>query len=413
MSTWYAGAGRAVVKLTDQHFPTAEGYVGVRGEMAVRALYVESEEKALIVTVEQTSIMSQTMAIFRRTAAEKSGVAEDRIWITATHTFGVPHIWDDDAGRLKNDEDRRRNTMMQRAFADAVAEAASAAVKTKQVVRIGYAETVCNVNINRDLLTAEGYWLGPNEAGLSDKTVAVVRFENLNGDPVGIFFNYGVQSSVTQGVSKLMCGDLASAACDYLEREYGVPAIFCVGACGDQAPVLQGKSFETDRNGKLRELGISTEAAFGIADLLGARLGKAAAAAAGQALCSVPEGRLKAAQVTIDCPGQKMLPIPELHPTFNYDYVSQGRTPLEIEALDLGDVILIGAKPEMTAQLGISLKQCAHGKVILCNMVNGAAKYLAHDSAYASCTYPAMNSRYARGSGELFLSAALELMETL
>lgn len=418
MRNWTVGAGSAVVELTGEYFPTAERYAGVHDSIAVRALYIEKEEKALIVTLEQTSIMPQAMACFKDAAMARSGLDGDRIWIIATHTFAVPHIWNDDADRLKTEDDRRRNAMMRQAFTKAVTEAVETAMNTRREAKLGFSETTCGINISRDIPTADGYWLGNCEQGLSDKTVATIRFEDMNGGLIAVLFNYGMQSAVLhkcagQDGMFLMSGDVAGAACRYLEREYGVPAIFCVGACGDQVPCLQTVSFETDRFGRMREVKLSREAGFEIVELLGSRLGAAVVCGIEKAVCTPPAGAMKVAKASVECPAQKMLPIPELHATRNYNYIPQGKTELTVEMISLGDVVLIGAKPEMTSHIALELKAKAPCKVILCNMVNGAGKYLAHDEAYDDCKYAAMNSRYARGSAGIFEKTCLEMLESL
>lgn len=418
MSNWIVGAGSAVVELTSEYFPTAEKYIGVHEDMVVRALYIEKEEKALIVTLEQTSIMPQAMAGFKAAAMEKTGLDENHIWIVATHTFGVPHIWNDDAPRLQTDDDRRRNAMMRQSFTNAVAQATEAAICSRKEAKLRFLETTCNINISRDLPTADGYWLGNHEKGLSDKSVAVIKAEGLNGETVAIFFNYGMQSAVMHKCPDengyfLMSGDVASAACRYLEREYGVPAIFCVGACGDQVPCLQTASFETDRFGKMREIRVNQKTGFAIVELLGARLGAAVVTGIENIKGEQVKGTMKLANRTVECPAQKMLPIPALHATKNYEYIPQGTTDLTVEMISLGDVTLIGAKPEMTSYTALHLKANAPGKVVLCNMVNGAGKYMAHDQAYADCMYAAMNSRYGRGGAEIFEKTCLEMLESL
>lgn len=418
MNGWIVGAGRAAVVLSDACFPTAENYTGVHEEIAVRALYLENGEKALIVTLEQTSILPQTLEVFREAAERQSGLDADRIWITASHTFAVPHIWDDGGEQLKNEAERQRNTRMRQAFTDAVEQAVRSAVDSRRAAKVGFTETFCGVNISRDLPTAEGYWLGCWERGLSDKTVAVLRFEDLAGELIAVFFNYGIQSSVMQDCSDadgrfLMSGDVAGAACRYLEQEYGVPAVFCVGACGDQGPCLQAVHFETDHLGVMREVRVDQNAGFAIAELLGRRLGAAVSAGVEQVVCAEACRPMELAKVSFECPGQKILPIPELHPTREYAYIPQGTTELAVEVISLGIVTLVGVKPEMTSYIALDLKARAPGKVILCNMVNGAGKYLAHDSAYDQCRYEAMNSRYAKGSAAIFAEKTLTLLEAM
>jgi len=55
------------------------------------------------------------------------------------------------------------------------------------------------VNVNRDVLTADGWWLATGAAGPSDKSVGVTRFDDLSGNPIAVLVNYSVQCSVGAG----------------------------------------------------------------------------------------------------------------------------------------------------------------------------------------------------------------------
>ncbi len=422
MSQLIAGAGTADVQLGADCFPTAEPFSG-KHDNHVRALYLECGEALLIVTIEITSIMSEAMASFLGAAKAASGLDEEHIWICATHTFGGPHIWDNDAPRLQTDDHRAKNAAMRRSFTAGVTEAVTQAMASRQAARLGYGSADCTINVSRDVETAEGWWLGHNEDELSDRTVAVLKFTDLADHPIALFFNYGMQSSVTKfafdenGMCQ-MTGDVAGAACLYLEEEFGVPAVFCVGACGDQAPVFEAKSTVVGKDGVQRTVTLPQSTAFLLMEQLGRRLGEAATRAANRAVCAVPEGELKLEAVTANCPAQTIRPIQELHPTHDYDYREGGTVPLTVVGAGIGDVVLVGALPEMTSRIALRLKEASPAKhTILLNMVsnikNTEKKYLADSAAYDCFKYEAMNSFYARGSADLFLGSALALIERL
>src|SRR5262249_4281747 len=68
---------------------------------------------------------------------------------------------------------------------DATVEAVRRAKAQLQPARLGMGTGTSYVNINRrEFSTRQGWWLGFNENGPSDKTVAVVRFDDLAGRPM-------------------------------------------------------------------------------------------------------------------------------------------------------------------------------------------------------------------------------------
>ena len=50
------------------------------------------------------------------------------------------------------------------------------------------------------------WWEGANYDAPSDKTVAVLKFETMNGDPIAVYYNYACHA-VTVGTTDLLSGD--------------------------------------------------------------------------------------------------------------------------------------------------------------------------------------------------------------
>ena len=83
-----------------------------------------------------------------------------------------------------------------------------------------------------------GLRLGRNPDGPSNKTVAVVKFETLAGEPIAVIMNYGVHCTVFGPKNFQISGDLGGAAARHVEERLGkrAVAVFSSGAAGDQAP---------------------------------------------------------------------------------------------------------------------------------------------------------------------------------
>ena len=119
--------------------------------------------------------------------------------LTATHTHSVPWV-------------------MGEGFEEKVFTSLRLAKERLQPARLSYGTGVSYININRNIIDPRTgkWWEGPNYDGPSDKTVAVVKFETLNGDPIAVYYNYAMHA-VTVGQLDMVSGDAPGAASKYIE----------------------------------------------------------------------------------------------------------------------------------------------------------------------------------------------------
>jgi neutral ceramidase len=121
------------------------------------------------------------------------------------------------------------------------------AVARLQPARVAWGTGVSFINVNRDRVdpATNRWWEGPNYAGTSDKTVAVVRFETTGGEPIAVYYNYAVHAVLTGTLDKIS-GDIPGATSRYIEDSLGgsAVALFASGAAGDQNPVYFNQTYE-------------------------------------------------------------------------------------------------------------------------------------------------------------------------
>ena len=79
---------------------------------------------------------------------------------------------------------------------------------------------------------------GPNLNGSSDKTVAVIKFETPEGQPIAAYIDYAMHP-VNGYLAGFTSADFAGATSRYVEQAYGdkMVAVFAQGASGDQNPL--------------------------------------------------------------------------------------------------------------------------------------------------------------------------------
>lgn len=413
-----AGAGRAVIELPAELFPT-EGFTGVHDMLRARVLLLESGNKVAFVSIELTSLPEEVIVALQKTVSDMADIPSENVLVFVTHTFSAPHFLP--THLCKTLADKQRNEFLYRVIKTAVAEATSQSFVRMQPARFGYKTGLCNVNVNRDIPTVDGWWLGSNETGPSDKSVIVLRFETLDGDPIALLYSYGVQPSVmdeppTPESDRMVTADMAGAASRFLEKQYGgtVTALFCLGAAADQAPSLKGARFQyVDKDGHVQVEDIEEEG-FIIAKMLGRRLGIEVLQTSERIRCQTLGGSILIKKGMVRCPGQKI--IRDLHairPTKQYDFIPAEERDEPVQIVMLGNVALVGVRPELCCQTGLNVKeQSPFPETMVLTMVNGGAKYMPDRSAYDRITYEAMNSPFGRGSAELLCEKIIELLRS-
>ncbi|WP_322150648.1 hypothetical protein [Paratractidigestivibacter sp.] len=387
-----AGAGKAEIDL--EGVLPFDGFCSAHDPLCVRAVVMQNPDdtRACLLSVDATSLRDD--APMREAAVRAVGCPPADVWVTVTHTFSAPHVRT--PGHLKNDDERERNKRLAASFASAVLKACAAAVESLVPARLQTARGTCSVNVNRDVETEAGWWLGVNPDGFSDRTVRAARLVSTDSERriVATIYSADVQPSVTQGLQDekglfLVSSDLAGEASRLLEERHGGVAVFLVGTAGDQAPRAKGPE-------ALRELG------------------RALAAEVDEALAGARPVRADAILLscaTITVPAQRIAEFGSLVPTRAYEFVPDGTADLVIFVARLGDLAVFGVQPELDSSFGARLREAAPGRLEILTMVNGAAKYLPGSASYDRITYEAMNSRFGRGADELLAKAVLELAE--
>ena len=385
------GAGKAPINL-DGILPF-DGFDVVRDPLYMRAVVFQNPDgnRACLLSVDATSMRDD--APLRAAVAQAVQCREDDVWVTVTHTFSVPHVRTPE--HLASDAERDRNVLLAERLAETARTACSDALADLAPAHFETARGRCSVNANRDVETPEGWWLGVNPNGFSDRSVRTVRITSADQPchNIATLYTVDVQSSVMQGQRDdagytLVSADLAGEASRLLEERLGGVAIFLVGAAGDQTPCAKG----VDALSKLgRTLAAEVEASLADAEGL-----------------EVP--RVSLTRQTVTCPAQRRADFHSLAPTHRYDYIDEGSIDTMLSVARLGKLTVVGVEPEIDSALGARLRAAGHESLEVLTMVNGAQKYLPSAEAYDRITYEAMNSGFARGADEILATAVLNLL---
>ena len=289
-------AGAARVEITpakDEALPMSgyagrtQGHAGIHDPLFVRAIALDDgAAPAAIVTAE---VIGFSHALWERISdriAREAGIPRERLLLAGVHTHGAPAV-----GTYEREPSPKQAAYIAR-VEDAIVEAVRKAQAALQPARAGAATGRANVNLNRRARTAYGgWWLGVNPDGPSDKTVAVVRFDNAAGEPIAVFSNYAVHGTVMGPQNLRITGDLPGAAARFVEQQMGgaVVAPWTSGAAGDENAIY-GPGNEFDQ-----------------VAILGQILGEEIVRVA-RGIRTRPVARVRAAQKVVTCPGQRLAP---------------------------------------------------------------------------------------------------------
>ena len=222
-------AGAAKVDVTPAEKDLPKSYEGILDHLYSRAIVVDSgANTAALISLDAGAIPDPLWQSVTKQVESELGISAKNIFITATHTHSAPG-------------------QQGAAYTQKIVESVRLAKQRLAPARIGYGTGVSYINVNRNIIDPQTkrWWEGPNYDGASDKTVAVVKFETLSGDPVAVYYNYAMHG-VAAGQLDLVSGDAPGTTSKYIEDSFDdkIVALWSSGAAGDQNPIYFQQTFD-------------------------------------------------------------------------------------------------------------------------------------------------------------------------
>jgi neutral ceramidase len=370
-----------------------EGFKSIHDDLSVRAIVVDDgASQAALVGCEVIGISHAMWEKIVQRITQETRIPRDNILLAGTHTHAAPAIgtYNEPA---EGDLARRRAAYVQK-FEDAVVAAVRNAQAGLQPAKAGFGTGKANVSMNRRARNGEGGWmLGNNPDGVSDKTVAVIKFETLSGEPFAIFSNYGVHGTVMGSGNLQISSDLPGATARFVEQHYGgtVVSPWTSGAAGDQDPIYRtGMDF---RN----------VAALGV--ILGEEVVRVA-----DAVKTSTRARIRGMQKVVTCPGKRTLQAPG--PNREYKTEDTDPVPIRLSLLVFNDIAIAGISGEVLTNISLRLKkESPFNRTIMVTHGNGSSGYIPDDAAYDQVSYEITATRVKRGCAEdAIVNGFLEMM---
>jgi hypothetical protein len=305
--------------------------------------------------------------------------------------------------------------------------------------RVGYGTGVSYINVNRQIIDRKTgrWWEGPNYDGASDKTVAVVKFESLTGEPIAVYYNYAVHA-VIAGQLDQVSADIPGSSSRYIEDALDgrIVAVWSTGAAGDQNPIYFQQTYD------LRDIRIKDYAKRGVDisnamppggeglnrnDPIVAKLmnqQRQMVTSMGQFLgeevlhvmrgiertdASVP---LYGTQTTVRCPGRERTN--QGRAGLEGTYKESGPVDIRLGLLRVGDVMIGAVNAEVFNPIAQRLKrESPYRTIMLATLTNGSARsgYIPDDESFGKNTFEVLSSRLQPGCAEsAIVNGILELI---
>ncbi len=438
-------AGAARVEITPDADALPRPYTSIHDSLYARAIYLENgHDRAVLINADVGVIANAIAAKVSTEISRELDIPVSNILISATHNhsaiFGGPRSPSQGAsGNLKDTQADAIEVKLE----TGLEQAAKSARDRMQLAKIGYGIGSLYLNVNRDAIDEQTrLWSQePNLDAPSDKTLAVIKIESLNGDLIAVFMNYAMHAN-SLFLDGMVSGDFPGEAERYLERTYGDKpvALWTSGAAGDQNPLYlraNGKISEA----RIRALMDAEHLDLGTAIMHAMFIGNPEtdkipidSIAMEQSLELVKsEGqftaeetirvmshitamnsdvKIEGLQHEVTCPARRRLDAGREGTPGKYQD-SPDPVRIKIGALRIGDIVLGTANAELYNMIGQRVKSGSKFRdTIMVTLTNGMANsgYVPTDDAFGRYTFQVLGSALKPGCAEQGIVGGVDQM---
>jgi neutral ceramidase len=402
-------------------------------KLYLRAIVLDNgAARAALIGADQSMLFETIWATASKQVAKELDCPVENIVLTMTHThsawgpgdqpfrrFGGP------GGRPPAPDPNAPPPPIVSKMLDAVKQARA----KLQPARVGFGTGLSHLNVSRDNIDPDTHlWTqAPNLDGPSDKTVAVIKFESLEGEPIAVYMTYAMHP-VNGFLSDIISADFCGAASRHVEQAYGdrIVAVFAQGASGDQNPlylrastnvmasrygaritgdVMTREKVEAPlRDGKVQAHKADPQVIDAMEKVMeseGVLLGEEVIRVMTNTRRMDPAPAISAAQTTITCPGRQRLD--DAREGTPGKYEDGDPVHIRLGLLRIGDIALCSANAEIYTAIGLKLKAASPlANTLLVTPANGMANsgYVPNDASFGAYTFQVLGSRLKPGCAE-------------
>jgi hypothetical protein len=367
---------------------------GIEDRLYARALVLDSGgTRVAILALDLIGVPAELVAKVRKQVASSCGIPEAHLMISASHTHFAPAV-------REYEFDKGGNPQYVSSLAGMLAQAVENAAAALAPAKLGADSGILPEPVyNRRPLDSGGQavmiWrLPPSQGGLEfgpvDPEVGVIRVEDPEGGLLGSLVNYACHPVAGDNYEPWfyhISADYPGVSSGVVEGAEGGVSLFTLGTSGNINPCERGR-------------------------LCRGHVGRALG---GEALRVLQRVRTSG-DITLAAASKKItLPLKDKpDPNANHKPPA-GQTSIEteVQAIRLGDCMLVGMPGEVLVELGLDLKRRAGvERLFAVSLANDTIGYICHRESYGQGGYePLQGSQLAPGGGELVVEAALEVVE--
>jgi neutral ceramidase len=373
----------------------AKAFEGVHDPIYARVLVVDSgAATAAVVALDLVEYGSSRPV--RERIARELGIPVDHVLVTSSHDHNAPRGGPITPGTSSERGRPYSTPAYTQQVDDSILDALRQAKASLQPARVGIGTGRADINVYRLAYKPDGSWGGADPDGPSEKTVWVVKFESLSGEPIALLMNYAVHSVVAGPDNALVTGDLAGAVERFVERQFQdkVVALWTMGPAGDQNPKY---NMSVPGDGRDKNPEKNKAAAYQAMEAMGQILGVEVLQTANRIHRMAPVARIDAAERVVSCPVKPPSPPPSGAPSgppaggmFGplKGPVPEPTKPLTAMDLDLqlirvNQIAVTGVSGEVFTNIYWHLKKDSpFSNTILVTMANDRIGYIPDDADY-------------------------------
>lgn len=212
-------------------YPRIRHAESVHDDLCVTAFSFKSDStEAIMLSVDLCALEHSEVNVIRKNISLATGVPENNITISVTHTHSGPSTRMSAGWGTKNME------YIENILFPAAVKAASSAHANMREAVMGIGSTESVVGINRRERRLDGtIALGQNPWGVFNKEMLVFSFADTQGNIIGNMIHYNAHGTAA-GASNIITRDWPGVMCDVFESEVGGIAAFFPGPSGDTGP---------------------------------------------------------------------------------------------------------------------------------------------------------------------------------
>lgn len=433
--------GAAKVSFTPDANSLPPGYTSIRDNLYSRAIIIDNGiTSAALVAIDVAMISNDLYSSVTQKIQNEANIPAGNIFIFPSHTHSAPFI----AGKDPTTGLYPENTdpaiiAFSTGAENSIVEAVKQAKGRLQPAQVGYGDGVSYINVNRDAIDPETrlWYQGPNYEGVSDKTVAVVTFETLEGEPIAVFYNYGMHANYMMGSGSVSAG-IPGETSKYIEEYFDnkVIALWSMGAAGDQNPryldPMKDVVFTRVNAALERGLAKDLQEAIFVSSTVDVEVDPKLLARQSQMIVSM--GQLLAEEIlrvikltkryetqlgiysdqeTVTCPGRTRTD--RGREGAPGTYVDGDPVKIKLSLLMLGDIAFTGVNAEVYNLIAQRLKEESPlANTIFLSITNGSSNsgYIPSDDAFVRHTFQVLSSSLKPGCAEsAIVNGLLDMIE--